>query len=547
MILTEEQYTTVYGDLVGVEVPEYKLFTTKPKSDREFIVKYCRWRIWRLCSGMYSIINKRGDKIPFDMNYAQHIVYAALLRHPRLLILKSRQQGISTFFLILYFDKICWTKDTLGGLQSYGLKESSALIKRLETAWDNFPTALKNYLGIERTVKNTQGLALSNGCSLRVQLSFRGDTLHLLHVSELGKIAKENPQRAKELRKGTLQALAQGNWGAIESTSEGPGNLFHSMWIAAKSLPESQRTLKDFLPVFLPWINDPDCTLNIPQMIPADVQEYFDKVELDTGKSLTSQQKWWAVATMRELEDGDEDVDFNQEYPYSEESAFLMGRNGLYYSRQWTKSGTEWNPLERAIALYDRRLPVYTSWDIGRNDEMCIIFWQIHKYELRCINIFSDSGEELRYYVAILVNFSEELGYEYGGHALPHDVGVTDVSADKSRLQLLRSYGLKNIIKVKRSANIMEDIDVVRRAIPYMIVDTEHAKKVIDTFHNYSKKWNDTLGVFADVPKHDEWSHPADAVRTMVLSSLWKFPDDPDTEKSDTSNDDDDVIDGMYI
>ena len=52
-------------------------------------------QLWRL-NHLYTIIDTRAQMCVFQMNEAQLKVYAQLLKHNRLLILKSRQQGIST-------------------------------------------------------------------------------------------------------------------------------------------------------------------------------------------------------------------------------------------------------------------------------------------------------------------------------------------------------------------------------------------------------------------------------------------------------------------
>ncbi len=71
------------------------IMTTKPRNVEELVTRYLPSKLWRM-NNLYSIIDKIGDPIACKMNYAQCRVHAKSLEHPRLIILKSRQQGIST-------------------------------------------------------------------------------------------------------------------------------------------------------------------------------------------------------------------------------------------------------------------------------------------------------------------------------------------------------------------------------------------------------------------------------------------------------------------
>ncbi|RLA50116.1 MAG: hypothetical protein DRQ98_13265, partial [Gammaproteobacteria bacterium] len=401
MILTKLQYDTIYFGIDGV--PDYSLFGNQPSSDEDFLMNYVTSKLWRM-NNLYTIINKAGKRIPFVMNYAQHVVFSEHMRHPRLIILKSRQRGISTHYLIDFYDDAMFGDNLTIGMQSYGLEESAALLKRLDVAWDNFSDGIKEFLGLQISKSNTKALGLSNGSIIKIQTSFRGETLQRLHVSELGKIANKNPQKAVELRAGTLQALAMGNRAAIESTAEGMHNAFYTMWYDAVG-HIGLRSLKDFKPVFLSWVDDPDCIVTIPQTITTEDRAYFTTVEqwLNSDSvsfinlnavtctegvySLSDQQKWWVVAQRRELGEL-----FNQEYPYSPEAAFASVRDGTYYARLWSERGTV---VESE--LYDTALGVFTSWDLGMNDTMEIGFWQVWSDSVRLVDYYYNSGEGLEH------------------------------------------------------------------------------------------------------------------------------------------------------
>jgi len=512
LVVSREQFKAIYAGLPNVLNLEY-LFDTKASTDTEFVTEYLNTKLWRM-NNLYYIIDKEGKKVLFKMNLAQHLKYAAQLRHPRVLVLKSRQRGISTGTLVDYNDDALFNDNTLVGMQSYGLEESAALLEKLQVIWYNLDPAVISFMGLALTKNNTKSMSYSNGSEVKVQTSFRGSTLQRLHVSELGKIANKDPKKAKELKSGTLQAIKMGNPVTIESTAEGQHNAMHIWWVEAEELV-GDRSLKDFFPLFLTWVTDPDCSINTPMHITSDQEGALDKIEAEYGEyidvpsfRLTKQQRWWAVAQMRELGD-----DFYQEYPHTPESAFNAVHDGTYYAKHWRQYGTVVKE-----GLYDSAIGVRTAWDLGVNDMMVIVFFQVHGKSVRIIDEYHNHGEGLDHYVSVLKERIKSRGYFYEQHVMPHDVKVTELQTNKTRLARLRKLGLRNIKVLPRTKSVQNDIQRVREFIPMMALDGTTCNYIQKMFGRYTKKWDDVLGIFADKPLHDTWSNPADAVRYMVMS-----------------------------
>jgi len=297
--ITEEEFDTIYED-INIDKERFRVPVEDVKAEKMF--KWlCQGKLWRL-NHWYTIIDKDGIKIPFKMNLAQHKAFAKQLRHPRSIILKSRQRGISTFFLIDYFDDAITIPNITVGMQSYGLEESTALLEKLTVAWESLNSYVKNeLLAIGLVKNNTKAMSFDNGSQVKVATSFRGNTLHRLHVSELGKIANKDPKKAKELKTGTLQAIKTGNPVAIESTAEGQHNAFHEWWYTAVDLV-GHRSLKDFDPVFLSWVDDADCQLLVKQIESDEDASELESIEAEWAEyigvesfKLTPQQRWWFV------------------------------------------------------------------------------------------------------------------------------------------------------------------------------------------------------------------------------------------------------------
>jgi len=511
--ITEEQYRKIYAGTPAINI--IHLFREPPHSDADYITNYLPSKLFRLNSELYTIEDKKGVKRGFEMNYAQHCVYAASLRHPRIIVLKSRQQGISTLWLLSFIDDAITTDSFSIGLMSQGKAESKTLFQRTRVALENIPPKVVQVLGVQVVKDNSEAISFSNGSKMYIQTSFRSGTLQRLHISEMGKISAKYPEKARETKAGSLQAIAPGNTVVVESTAEGRKNEFYKMWHEAEDYVGT-RTPIDFAPVFLSWVDDPDCAIDVPQRIDREAEEYFIKCEHNVSKykgidfKLTKEQKWWWVAKKRELPE-----DIFQEYPATPDEAFAAVRDGSYYARhyqRWVKEGNHEIP-----GLYDSNLPVYASCDLGRNDMWVTTYFQVHsdldgRREWRIIGEYHNSGEDISHYVneARLRPWNVEKWY------LPHDAAVTDLSQKKSRADIFRALGCR--VKVARkTTSVVNDIEIVRANIPQLWIDPEECEYLIEMFYQYSKEWDAKLGAWKQTPLHDEWSNPADSVRYMIM------------------------------
>ena len=484
--ITEQEFKWIYRGTSAMDI--LYLFKRNPVSDEDYQREFLNTKLWRM-NNIYWIINKDSDKVRFTMNRAQHIKYAAGLRHPRQLVLKSRQRGISTFTLIDYNDDAMFIDNLTVGMQSYGLDESAVLLEKLTLLWDNLDPYIKDFLRLSKTKHNTKAVGYSNGSEVRVQTSFRGDTLHRLHVSELGKIASKDPKKARELRTGTLQAIKAGNPVTVESTAEGQHNAFHEWWYQAVDLI-GERTLKDFNPLFLSWVDDPDCNASLQTHITVEYEREIEVIESEYGEyiedkdfALEQTQINWFVGQRREL-----GKDFYQEYPHTPESAFNAVHDGAYYARLWRKKGTV---VESG--LYDENLEVYVALDLGVNDMMVMVYFQINRTEsmpkLCIIDEYHNHGEGLEHYV----NLMKASGYKIETVILPHDAKVQELGTGKTRLGRLRELGVRNCKVIKRTSSVNTDIEQVRKAIPHMYIDGEKCDYIIKMMGRYMKKWNEVM------------------------------------------------------
>lgn len=481
-----------------------------PSTDEEFISCLAS-KLWRM-NNIYYIKNKVGEIVKFRMNLAQRRV--AEVTHNRKIILKSRQQGISTYHLLYNLDESLFKDNLTNGVLAQDLDASKNLLTKCNEAWTLLDPKIKEFMKLETESDNKTEFSFSNNSKMLIKTSFRSGTLQNLHISELGKIAATDPKKSLEIKTGTLQAIGGKRKVTIESTAEGNSGLFYDLWTKAVRMRDSGDVFSelDFYPIFLSWLDDPDCNLEIDKPISEYMAQYFEELEFETGYKIERSQKNFYIAKMDELGDS-----IKQEYPATANEAFEASKDGRYYAKEMLnirKSG-------RIIPnLFDPNLPVVVAMDLGMNDDFVLVFAQTYRGECRIIDCYSCNGEGLLHYAKKLWEYKTEKGYRYGNIYAPHDIEVTELTSGKSRKDVFKSYGVE-LQTIKKSL-VSDGIEAVRIMLNNTWID-ENCKDLIVSLESYTKKFDTSRGIWENKPKHDAHSHIADAVRYLALSPDIKY------------------------
>ena len=466
-------------------------------------------QVWRL-NNIYKIRDKQGAVIEFCMNAPQEELYTDMWYLN--VVLKARQLGFSTFIDIFILDTCLFNPNIHAGIIAHHKDDANAIFEeKIKFPYESLNPVIRS--GVNATTDRAGEIKFSNGSSIRVSTSFRSGTLQILHVSELGKIAAKFPEKAKEIRTGAFEAVAQGQMIFVESTAEGREGDFYNMVTKAKNMHDSHSTLTlmDFKFFFFPWHHNPEYRMDPgPVIFTREDQNYFHELEGQGIHLDREQQAWW----IKKHEVLGEEI--YREHPSFPEEAFKASVEGAYYGKTITDLRRQGRI---ANVPYEASFPVYTSWDLGMNDSMTIWFFQAIGREIRIIDYLEDSGENLSYYAKILA----KKPYSYMGHYLPHDVGVRDLSAPegasgtKSRETVLRDLGVKPITKVARPKNaeqLLSQIEETRTFLARAWIDETKCDKGIKCLENYRKEWDEKLGTFKKTPLHNWASHGADGLRT---------------------------------
>lgn len=279
------------------------------KDDRKYI------------ENLFYIKDKSGNKVKLKLNYAQQKVEQAIKKQEsqnkpvRIIVLKSRQQGISTYIDSLGFKRTITDKNRHFAIVTQETSATNNLLERLKYAKDNLPSALKP---IEKK-SNAKEIVWENSEDMNNSLSSRiscytaggkeigrSETIQFLHLSEL---AFWQDTFAKDNYTAITQTVANVPNTAIiiESTANG-FNLFRDLWYGDN----------DYEKVFIGWNEDPSYSIQC-ENLPNKTDE---EIELQKTYNLTDSQLLWRRWCIKNNCGGDINK-FKQEYPINPDEAFI--------------------------------------------------------------------------------------------------------------------------------------------------------------------------------------------------------------------------------
>lgn len=455
---------------------------------------------WLRLSTLYKILNKDGVQETFSPNWAQKELYGNMWY--RNIVLKARQLGCTTAISLFFLDDCLFTKDLKVGIIANTEEDVKKLFRRVRYAYDNLPPKIKEII-YPITDSQTE-LVLSNGSSLRVGLSMRGDTLQRLLVSEFGKICAKYPDKALEIMTGAIEAVPKNGLVFIESTAEGRDGYFFDLCNESQDVQRSKvkLTTLDYRFFFFPWYKQDEYKLDQAVYISTDLEVYFEKLE-KMGIILGPSQKVWYAKKKAALGDA-----MSAEYPSTPEEAFEASQEGLIYGPQLTITRAQ-GRISRVP--YDRTQLVHTAWDLGYSDHTAIWFFQISGQEVHFIDYYQDQGKALQEYIEIVKNKP----YQYGKHIGPHDIEAHELQTGLSRREYARRLGLEFDV-VPRTPDLQLGIDAVRMAFNRCWFDVDGCKEGIKCLDNYRKRWVSS-GYWSKEPLHDEASHGSSAMMYAIL------------------------------
>jgi len=185
-------------------------------------------------------------------------------------------------------------------------------------------------------------------------------------------------------------------------------------------------------------------------------------------------------------------------------------RSGAVYANQLEKARQEGRVSN---VPYDPAYEVFTAWDLGFADCTSIWWLQFVGRELRWLEYYENSGEQIDHYVRIV----KEKQYNYSMHYLPHDGGAGNIRGDSISKQL-QNMGLKNKV-LDRETDTTPGIELLRQTIGYSCFDANKCRDGIKALENHAYIWNEERAIFSKNPRHDWTSHGSDAARYAAIAA----------------------------
>jgi len=270
-----------------------------------------------------KIITKDPSKgfIPFDFNGPQKIINKALEEQRaktgkvRAIILKARQQGISTYCAARVFWKTFFVPNTRSVVMAHDSATSDALfdmskniIERMNP--DTKPEVHRSNAKEIKFAHNDSGYRLYTAGAKEAG---RGTTPTIAHLSE---IAFWNFD--KEILAGLFQGISQADDTEVilESTANGASGEFFRLF------KDAEEGNNEYIPIFIPWF----ATEEYCRPIYKGFELTPDEEDYKKEYGLTDEQIHWR--RLKIAESGEDK--FKQEYPATSEEAFLVTGSSVF-------------------------------------------------------------------------------------------------------------------------------------------------------------------------------------------------------------------------
>lgn len=298
------------------------------------------------------IITKDASQgfIPFEFNEAQRIITDALTKQEketgkvRAIVLKARQQGISTYCSARVFWKTYFQQHTRSVILAHDSATSDALFTMSKNLVRNMgeglrPTELtsnaKEIKLISPAYTDKDAIGSYRLYTAGSPEAGRGTTPTVAHLSEVAFWTHD-----EKILAGLFQGISQsaGTEVILESTANGASGEFYRLWKGAVNGEN------EYLPIFIPWYITPEYRREAPEnmMLEKEEEELVEKYGLDMD------QLFWR--RLKIAEGGK--IKFQQEYPATAEEAFIMSGSNVFNK-------------EKLDALIPRPHQRRSEWDVN--------------------------------------------------------------------------------------------------------------------------------------------------------------------------------------
>ena len=263
---------------------------------------------WRL-ENLYKIKTKNQNIVKFKKNPVQQSIQNQSTNMD--VILKARQMGVSTYYLLKLLDRAIFTKNHTVAIVSHERKSMEILFGIIRRAHKLMDPSVKPELA-----KGGGSIyqMIFPDMESRIYCTLEGvsDTINSLHVSEYALM--QNPERVRT----SMDAVpADGNI-SIETTCRG-FNFFYDLW---------NETNNVFQKMFFPWMLQLEYQIESEPLKLTPEEKLLCKNTLkDYGLKLTHNQIAWRRWKIKQKGDMD---NFLQEFPEDPHTCFIASGQNFF-------------------------------------------------------------------------------------------------------------------------------------------------------------------------------------------------------------------------
>lgn len=254
-----------------------------------------------------KIRTKTGSVEPLIFNKAQTYIHQRLEEQKartgkvRALILKGRQQGVSTYVGGRFYHRASHSRGVRVFILTHEDAATQNLFEMVDRYHEHCPVLVKPSTGAANAKELNFDL-LDSGYKVGTAGTKgvgRSSTIQLFHASEAAFWPHAETHAA-----GILQAIPDVSGSEIikESTANGVGNVFHQEW------REAETGASDFEAIFVPWFWQEEYR----SPVPPDFQRDEEEDQIAELYGLDDDQLVWRRRKIAELKDP---ILFKQEYP----------------------------------------------------------------------------------------------------------------------------------------------------------------------------------------------------------------------------------------
>lgn len=301
----------------------------KEMEKRKLLEEYSK-DFTRFAQEQIRIVTKDASKgfVPFELNQAQAIISEQLTKQledtgrVRAIILKARQQGISTYCVGRVYWKSYFSPHSRSVVMAHDSATSDALFSMSKNLIRNMPKNLapkeersnaKEVIISSPYFKDKTAKASYRLYTAGAPEAGRGTTPTIAHLSE---VAFWNHD--EKILAGLFQGIPQtdGTEVILESTANGAQGEFYRLW------KDAVAGENEYLPIFLPWFITDEYRRSHPEgmILSVDEEKLVERFDLDND------QIYWRRLKIAE---GGEHK-FRQEYPATAEEAFLVSGSNVF-------------------------------------------------------------------------------------------------------------------------------------------------------------------------------------------------------------------------